>query len=246
MSQTAIVTGAASGVGKECTRMLVAKGYRVAAMDLRAEAISAAFADAGNQVVPIAVDIGDIAACQAAVAASIEALEGIDALLHFAAIWVGTPWDKSEPTEWDRIAAVNIKGTFFLTQTVAHHMVARGRGAIVLTTSDSVNVGGVAGGPAYVASKGAVVGLTHSFAKALGPKGVRVNCVAPGLVKTDFARALWEDEDRLKKRCATTPLRRIGEPDEIAGAVAYLASDASTFMTGQTIVVDGGVTTAAV
>jgi len=73
---------------------------------------------------------------------------------------------------------------------------------------------------------------------------VRVNCVAPGLVKTDFARALWEDEERLKRRCATTPLRRIGEPDEIAGAVAYLASDASTFMTGQTIVVDGGVTTA--
>jgi NAD(P)-dependent dehydrogenase (short-subunit alcohol dehydrogenase family) len=75
---------------------------------------------------------------------------------------------------------------------------------------------------------------------------VRVNCVAPGLIKTDFARALWEDEERLKRRTAGTPLRRIGEPDEIAGAVAYLASDASTFMTGQTIVVDGGVTTASV
>jgi NAD(P)-dependent dehydrogenase (short-subunit alcohol dehydrogenase family) len=75
---------------------------------------------------------------------------------------------------------------------------------------------------------------------------VRVNCIAPGLVKTDFARALWEDEAMLKRRTATTPLRRIGEPDEIAGAVAYLASDASSFMTGQTIVIDGGVTTAAV
>jgi NAD(P)-dependent dehydrogenase (short-subunit alcohol dehydrogenase family) len=79
----------------------------------------------------------------------------------------------------------------------------------------------------------------------MGPEGVRVNCVAPGLVNTDFASALWEDEERLKRRCATTSLRRIGEPHEIAGAVAYLASDASTFMTGQTIVVDGGVTTAA-
>ena len=88
--------------------------------------------------------------------------------------------------------------------------------------------------------------LCRSLAGEWGPKGVRVNCVAPGLVKTDFARALWEDEERLKRRCATTPLRRIGEPNEIAGAVAYLASDASTFMTGQTIVVDGGVTTASV
>ena len=238
MSQTAIVTGAASGVGKECTRMLVAKGYRVAAMDLRAEAISAAFADAGNQVVPIAVDIGDIAACQAAVAASIEALEGIDALLHFAAIWVGTPWDKSEPTEWDRIAAVNIKGTFFLTQTVAHHMVARGRGAIVLTTSDSVNVGGVAGGPAYVASKGAVVGLTHSFAKALGPKGVRVNAVSPGVIDTPMTTS-WPQAVK-DGAVAATPLGRLALPDDVASVACFLASDDTRFVTGEIVEVNGG------
>jgi enoyl-[acyl-carrier-protein] reductase (NADH) len=91
---------------------------------------------------------------------------------------------------------------------------------------------------------GKVAVITGSSRGEWGPKGVRINCVAPGLVKTDFAKALWEDEERLKRRCATTPLRRIGEPDEIAGAVAYLGSDASSFMTGQTIVVDGGVTTA--
>ena len=238
MSQTAIVTGAASGVGKECTRMLVAKGYRVAAMDLRAEAISAAFADAGNQVVPIAVDIGDIAACQAAVAASIEALDGIDALLHFAAIWVGTPWDKSEPTEWDRIAAVNIKGTFFLTQTVAHHMVARCRGAIVLTTSDSVNVGGVAGGPAYVASKGAVVGLTHSFAKALGPKGVRVNAVSPGVIDTPMTTS-WPQVVK-DGAVAATPLGRLALPDDVASVACFLASDDARFVTGEIVEVNGG------
>ena len=111
------------------------------------------------------------------------------------------------------------------------------------------SIGGLRGSTvigAYGISKAADFALCRSLAGEWGPKGVRVNCVAPGLVKTDFARALWEDEARLKRRCATTPLRRIGEPDEIAGAVAYLASDASTFMTGQTIVVDGGVTTAAV
>ena len=204
MSATAIVTGAASGVGKECTRMLVAKGYRVAAIDLRADAIAAAFPDAGDKIVPIAVDIGDIAACQAAVAQAVKALGGIDALLHFAAIWVGTPWDKSEPAEWDRIVAVNIKGTFFLTQAVARHMVERGSGAIVLTTSDSVNVGGVAGGPAYVASKGSVVGLTHSFAKALGPKGVRVNAVSPGVIDTPMTTSRFEGRSRLIERAPSS------------------------------------------
>jgi 3-oxoacyl-[acyl-carrier protein] reductase len=236
--KTAIVTGAASGVGKECTRMLVAKGYRVAAMDLRAEAISAAFADLGNQVLPIAADIGDIAACQAAVAASIEEVDGVDALLHFAAIWVGTPWDKSEPAEWDRIAAVNIKGTFFLTQAVAHHMVARGRGAIVLTTSDSVNVGGVAGGPAYVASKGAVVGLTHSFAKALGPKGVRVNAVSPGVIDTPMTTS-WPKSVK-DGAVAATPLGRLALPDDVASVACFLASDEARFVTGEIVEVNGG------
>jgi 3-oxoacyl-[acyl-carrier protein] reductase len=238
MSKTAIVTGAASGVGKECTRMLLAKGYRVAAMDLRAEAISAAFPDAKDQVVPIAVDIGDITACQAAVAKAIKELGGIDALLHFAAIWVGTPWDKSEPAEWDRIGAVNIKGTFFLTQAVAHHMVERGRGAIVLTTSDSVNVGGVAGGPAYVASKGSVVGLTHSFAKALGPKGVRVNAVSPGVIDTPMTTS-WPKAVK-DGAVAATPLGRLALPDDVASVACFLASEEARFVTGEIVEVNGG------
>jgi NAD(P)-dependent dehydrogenase (short-subunit alcohol dehydrogenase family) len=124
-------------------------------------------------------------------------------------------------------------------------MAERGNGSVVIISS----IGGLRGSTvigAYGISKAADFALCRSLAGEWGPKGVRVNCVAPGLVKTDFARALWEDPDNLKRRTATTPLRRIGEPDEIAGAVAYLASDASTFMTGQTIVVDGGVTTASV
>ncbi len=238
MSATAIVTGAASGVGKECTRMLVAKGYRVAAIDLRADAIAAAFPDAGDKIVPIAVDIGDIAACQAAVAQAVKALGGIDALLHFAAIWVGTPWDKSEPAEWDRIVAVNIKGTFFLTQAVARHMVERGSGAIVLTTSDSVNVGGVAGGPAYVASKGSVVGLTHSFAKALGPKGVRVNAVSPGVIDTPMTTS-WPKAIK-DGAIAATPLGRLALPEDVASVACFLASADSGFVTGEIVEVNGG------
>lgn len=238
MTATAIVTGAASGVGKECTRMLLAKGYRVAAMDLRAEAIASAFPDAGDKVVPIAVDIGDVGACQAAVAHAVKALGRVDALLHFAAIWVGTPWEKSEPAEWDRVAAVNIKGTFFLTQAVARHMVERGSGAIVLTTSDSVNVGGVAGGPAYVASKGSVVGLTHSFAKALGPKGVRVNAVSPGVIDTPMTTS-WPEAIK-KGAIASTPLGRLALPGDVASVACFLVSADAGFVTGEIIEVNGG------
>jgi 3-oxoacyl-[acyl-carrier protein] reductase len=232
------VTGAASGVGRECTGILVARGYRVAAMDLRAEAIAAAFPEAGDKVIPIAVDIGDIGACQSAVVQAEKVLGGVDALLHFAAIWVGTSWDKSEPAEWDRIVAVNIKGTFFLTQAVARHMAERGRGAIVLTTSDSVNVGGVAGGPAYVASKGSVVGLTHSLAKALGPKGVRVNAVSPGVIDTPMTTA-WPKAVK-DGAVAATPLGRLALPADVASVACFLASADAGFVTGEIVEVNGG------
>ena len=146
---------------------------------------------------------------------------------------------------FDKIMGSNVKSNIWLCALAIPQMAARGNGSVVIISS----IGGLRGSTvigAYGISKAADFALCRSLAGEWGPKGVRVNCVAPGLVKTDFARALWEDEERLKRRCATTPLRRIGEPDEIAGAVAYLGSDASSFMTGQTIVVDGGVTTASV
>ncbi len=235
---TAIVTGAASGVGRECTRMLLEKGWRVAAMDLRAEAITSAFPKAGDGLMPMAVDIGDTAQCAEGVAKAIKALGGVDALLHFAAIWVGTTWDRSEPAEWDRVMTVNIKGTFFLTQAMGHHMVERGRGAIILTASDSVNVGGVAGGPAYVASKGAVVGLTHSLAKALGPKGVRVNALSPGVIDTPMS-ASWPQalKDGAIKQ---TPLGRLATANDVAKVACFLASEEAGFVTGEIVEVNGG------
>jgi NAD(P)-dependent dehydrogenase (short-subunit alcohol dehydrogenase family) len=145
---------------------------------------------------------------------------------------------------FDKIMGSNVKSNIWLCALAIPQMAERGNGSVVIISS----IGGLRGSTvigAYGISKAADFALCRSLAGEWGPKGVRVNCVAPGLVKTDFARALWEDPDNLKRRTAGTPLRRIGEPDEIAGAVAYLASDASTFMTGQTIVVDGGVTTAA-
>ena len=137
----------------------------------------------------------------------------------------------------------NVKSNIWLCALAIPQMAERGNGSVVIVSS----IGGLRGTPvigAYGISKAADFSLARSLAGEWGPKGVRVNCVAPGLVKTDFARALWEDKEMLDRRNATSPLRRIGEPHEIAGAVAYLGSDSSTFMTGQTIVIDGGVTTA--
>ena len=120
-------------------------------------------------------------------------------------------------------------------------MLERKDGSIIIVSS----IGGLRGSPvigAYCISKAADMQLARNLAVEYGPHNVRVNCIAPGLIRTDFARALWENPETLKQRTSTTPLRRIGEPDEIAGAAVFLASQAGSFMTGQTIVVDGGVT----
>jgi 3-oxoacyl-[acyl-carrier protein] reductase len=221
--RTAIVTGAASGIGRECTRMLLAEGCRVVGLDLKADAIRRAFPKAEKNLHPLSADIGDVAQCQAAIENAASALGRIDALLHFAAIWTGKTWDQTEPAEWERVLRINVIGTFFLARFVAEKMIPHGKGAIVLIASDSAKVGGVAGGPAYVSSKGAVIGLTHSLAKALGPKGIRVNAVNPGVVQTPMT-ASWTAAAK-DKAIELTPLGRLAEPDDIASVACFLASE---------------------
>ena len=135
----------------------------------------------------------------------------------------------------------NVIANHWLIQFVVPQMIERKDGAIIIVSS----IGGLRGSPiigAYNISKAADFQLARNLAAEYGPHNVRVNCIAPGLIKTDFARALWENPDTLKKATSGAPLRRIGEPDEIAGAAVFLASRAGTFVTGQSIVVDGGVT----
>lgn len=238
MTKTAIVTGAASGIGRECTRMLLADGYTVVGLDLKGEAVASAFPDAGGKLHPMSCDVGNVDQLRAAVDAAQDKLGQIDALLHFAAIWTGKTWDETEPGEWERVLRVNVTGTFFLARYVAEKMIPNKRGAIVLTASDSAKVGGVAGGPAYVASKGAVIGLTHSLAKALGPKGVRVNAVNPGVVQTPMTTS-WPAAVK-EKAIELTPLGRLAEPDDIASVACFLASQQSKFITGEVVEVNGG------
>src|SRR3954465_15066373 len=247
--RVAVITGSSRGIGRASAELLAKLGARVVISSRKAdawEAAAEAIRKAGGDAHVIACNISRKAEVEALIAGSIRHYGKVDILVCNAAVnpYYGPLLDISDEA-FDKIMASNVKSNIWLCSLAIPPMAERGGGSVVIISS----IGGLRGSPvigAYGISKAADFSLCRSLAGEWGPKGVRVNCVAPGLVKTDFARALWEDEERLKRRCATTPLRRIGEPGEIAGAVAYLASDASSFMTGQTIVVDGGVTTAAV
>jgi NAD(P)-dependent dehydrogenase (short-subunit alcohol dehydrogenase family) len=190
----------------------------------------------------VAASISDKAALERLVSETRRAFGRVDILVCNAASnpYYG-PLEGIADDQFRKILDNNILSNHWLIQMVAPEMRARKDGSIVIVSS----IGGLRGSPvigAYNVSKAADFQLARNYAVEFGPDNVRVNCIAPGLIKTDFARALWEDPERMKVTNSTTPLRRIGEPEEIAGAVVYLASKASAFMTGQAMVIDGGVT----
>src|SRR3954468_20351130 len=244
-----VATGSSRGIGRSSAELLAKLGAKVVISSRKADACEAAaegIKKAGGDAHVIPCNISRKAEVEALIAGATRHYGKIDILVCNAAVnpYYGPLLDITDEA-FDKIMGSNVKSNIWLCALTIPAMAERGNGSVVIISS----IGGLRGSPvigAYGISKAADFALCRSLAGEWGPKGVRVNCVAPGLVKTDFAKALWENEERLKRRCATTPLRRIGEPNEIAGAVAYLGSDASTFMTGQTIVVDGGVTTAAV
>ena len=247
--KTIFITGSSRGIGRSSAELLAKLGARVVISSRKADAceeVAAGIRKAGGDAHVIPCNISRREEVDGLIAGATGHYGKIDILVCNAAInpYYGPLLDIKDEA-FDKIMGSNVKSNIWLCSGVIPAMAERGSGSVVIISS----IGGLRGSPvlgAYGISKAADFSLCRGLASEWGPKGVRVNCVAPGLIKTDFARALWEDEERLKRRCATTPLRRIGEPDEIAGAVAYLGSDASSFMTGQTIVLDGGVTTASV
>jgi 3-oxoacyl-[acyl-carrier protein] reductase len=186
----------------------------------------------------IQCDLADVAAIRASVDHAAERLGQIDALLHFGARFNDVKWDTLEPDAWDRVTDVTLKGSFFIAQAVAKKMLPHRSGAIVLTGSDSVNIGGLVGGPAYVASKGGIVAITRVLARALGPSGIRVNAVSPGVVDTPMT-ANWDPSIKAAV-VQQTPLGRLAVPDDVARVAVMLAGEASTFVTGEIIEVNGG------
>lgn len=239
--RTVLVTGAASGIGLACARMLRQGGDNVVALDIQGARMADELAP-GDDLVLHAGDVSDPTVCAAAVAAAIERFGGLDALIHWGAAHSSARWDELGAEECNRVMAVNVTGSFLIAQAAARPMVERGAGAIVLTTSTSVLHGVIGGdgqgGPAYVASKGAVIALTRSLARALGPSGVRVNAVSPGITETPMIGAYSEARRAAMKQ--RFPLGRFAAPEEIANAGLYLISDKASFMTGEVMHVNGG------
>ena len=247
--KVAVITGSSRGIGRASAELLASLGAKVVVSSRKADAcegVAKAIRATGGDAHVIACNISRKNEVNALIDGATAHYGKVDILVCNAAVnpYYGPLLDITDDA-FDKIMGSNVKSNIWLCARAIPQMAARGSGSVIIVSS----IGGLRGSTvlgAYGISKAADFSLCRTLAGEWGPKGVRVNAIAPGLVKTDFAKALWEDEANLKRRTANTPLRRIGEPHEIAGAVAYLGSDASTFMTGQTIVIDGGVTTASV
>lgn len=246
--QVAVVTGSSRGIGRAIAQRMAQHGARVVVSSRTAEACAPtvdAILAAGGSAIAVACNIGRKDEVQNLVATVLDRWGQIDAMVcnaatnpHFG------PMATIGDDAWDRIMGTNIRSNLWLANLVAPGMAERGEGSITIVSS----IAGLRGSPtlgAYGVSKAADMQLVRNLAVEWGPRGLRANAIAPGLVRTDFARALWEDPALLARRTRDTPLGRIGEPDEIAGAAVFLASAAGRFMTGQTIVIDGGVTAGA-
>ena len=245
--KVAIITGSSKGIGKASAFEPAEHGAKVVISSRKQDACDAVAAEINGKygdgtAIAVAANISDKAGLQHLVDETRQAFGQINVLVCNAASnpYYG-PQEGIADDQFRKILDNNIVSNHWLITMVAPEMRARRSGSIIIVSS----IGGLRGSTmigAYCISKAADMQLARNLAHEYGPDNVRVNCVAPGLIKTDFARALWEDPERQKAANSSVPLRRIGEPHEIAGAVVYLAAPASSFMTGQTIVVDGGVT----
>ena len=249
--KVALITGSSRGIGKAIAERMAEHGAQVVISSRKAEpcqevadAINAKYpmADGRPRAIVVPANISSKEALQHLVDETNRQLGRIDILVCNAASnpYYG-PQAGISDEQFRKILDNNVLANHWLVHMVTPQMIERKDGAIIIVSS----IGGLRGSPvigAYCISKAADMQLARNMAVEYGQHNIRVNCIAPGLIKTDFAKALWEDEATLARRNTSTPLRRIGEPDEIAGAAVFLASPAGSFMTGQNLVIDGGVT----
>jgi len=241
-----VVTGGSQGIGQACARRLVGDGAAVALWDVADEpgrALAAELVAAGHRALYCRCNVASRAEVEGALAATLAGFGRVDGLVNNAGIFKAANFLEIEEADWDAVIAVNLKGAFLVGQAVAREMVkAAGprKGAIVNMSS----VNGRLAIPtiaSYNASKGAIDQLTRVMALALADQGVRVNAVAPGTIATELARNAVLTSDEAKARILSrTPMKRLGEPSEIADVCAFLLSDAASYVTGEIVVVDGG------
>lgn len=245
--RVALITGSTKGIGRAIAERMAEHGAKVVVSSRNQEAcdeVASKILNKGGKAIGVACNINYKEQLEALVSETQRQLGPIDILVCNAALnpYYGPSQDIPDAA-FDKIMHANIGSVHRLCQLVIPGMAQRGGGAVIIVSS----IGGLKGTDklgAYAISKAADMQIARNLAVEWGPGNVRVNCIAPGLIKTDFARALWENPDTYAATVKRYPLRRIGEPDEIAGAAIYLASSAGSFTTGQTLVIDGGGTIA--
>jgi NAD(P)-dependent dehydrogenase (short-subunit alcohol dehydrogenase family) len=242
-NKVAIVTGSSRGIGEAIARTFVAHGAKVALVARKAEALEAVAQSLGENAIAIAAHTGREDDCKRIVAETIARFGQVDVLVNNAATnpHFGPLLTVGEGA-WDKTFEVNVKGYFWLTREVAQHLVARSAGGSVVNIASIMGINAAPLQGCYGMTKAAVISMTKTLAYELGSAKIRVNAIAPGLVETKFASAIVDSPELSKTIVDRTPAGRVGQPDEIAGAALYLASDAASYHTGQTLVVDGGFT----
>ncbi|MBV9542857.1 MAG: SDR family oxidoreductase [Chloroflexi bacterium] len=239
----ALVTGAAGGIGQAVCRRLASEGAAIVATDLQASQVEGLASELrgndGGRALALGLDVRDKSSAVQAVNAAIKEFGKLDVLINNAGIFAQTPLLEIQAERWDALMAINLRGVLLCSQAAVEAMISDGRGgAIVNLASLAGQVGGVVAGADYAASKAGVVALTKSLAKVAAPYGIRVNAVNPGVIDTAMP-AQFPPAARARM-IEDTPLKRMGRPDEVAAAIAFLASDDASFITGTTLDINGG------
>ena len=240
--KVAVISGAASprGIGLATARLFAEHGARVAIVDLNEEAAHDAAESLGAEHRGFPCNVTDRDSCQEAADRAIEAFGQVDILINNAGITQPLKLMDITAKDWDAVLDVNLRGVFNLSQALIPHMRERRRGSIACMSSVSAQRGGgIFGGPHYSAAKAGVLGLAKAMARELGPDGIRVNCVTPGLIQTDITGGKLTDDLR-REILKGIPLNRLGDASDVAGAYLFLASDLSAYITGAVIDVNGG------
>src|SRR5216117_1952657 len=246
VGKTAVVVGAANGIGRATALAFAAAGAAVTCADVEeagAKTTAAEIDRGGAEALPVRLDVTDGESCRAAVAATVARFGGVDVLLYGAADSDRTATVlEMDEAAWDRVIRINLTGAFFMVKAAIPAMIARGGGSVILIASQLGHVASP-GRPAYCATKGALIQLAKVLAADHAAQGIRANTTSPGAIETRRMLRRWKDMDEARKMMGPKHLLgRLGRPDEIARGALYLASDASAFMTGSDLLIDGGYT----
>ena len=243
--KVAVVTGASRGIGRAIAETLAAEGASVVvnyqSNAAAAEAVVAGIRARGGQALAVAADVSDVAAAEGLIRAALEAYDHIDIVVNNAGTTRDTLLLSMKEEQWDVVIDTNLKSVFNVCKAAARPMLRRKKGGRIINISSVAGIVGQPGQTNYAASKAGIIGFSKSLAKELGSRGITVNVVAPGFVPTDLTAGL--PEDLVKQTLAYIPLGRWGEAQEVAHAVAFLASDRAAYITGEVLRVDGGIGT---